>query len=101
MIGLHMADVPALINIALFAAIVGAAVVYLTAQARRSNHTETAELADTRGERISDLEDEIAEMREHIFRLDGQIEMLLSQRFDDLTEGIAEKVAEKVVEKIR
>jgi uncharacterized FlaG/YvyC family protein len=91
-------DLPGMINVALFAAIVGAAVIYLTAQARRSNQQETAELADTRGNKIEDLEDEIQEMREHIFRLDGQIELLLSQRFDELTDGIADKVADKVIQ---
>lgn len=94
-------DLPGMINVALFAAIVGAAVIYLTAQARRSNQQETAELADTRGYKIDDLEDEIQEMREHIFRLDGQIELLLSQRFSELTDGIAEKVADRVIEVIK
>ena len=94
-------DLPGLINVALFAGIVGAAVIYLTSQARKANQQETADLADTRGHKIQDLEDEIQEMREHIFRLDGQVELLLSQRFEELTDGIAEKVANKVIDVIK
>lgn len=94
-------DLPGLINVALFAGIVGAAVIYLTAQARKANHEETADLVVTRGIKIEDLEDEIQEMREHIFRLDGQVELLLSQRFDELTDGIADKVADKVIKVIK
>ena len=93
-------DLPGIINVAMFAAIVGAAVVYLTAQSRKTVHAETVELADTRGSKIEDLEDEIQEMKQHIFRLDGQIELLLSQRFDELTDGIADKVADKVMKVI-
>jgi uncharacterized FlaG/YvyC family protein len=93
-------DLPGMINVALFAAIVGAAVIYLTSQARKSNQQETANLANTRGNKIDDLEDEIQEMKEHIFRLDGQIELLLSQRFGELTDGIAETVADKVIQVI-
>ena len=94
-------DLPGLINVAMFAAIVGAAVVYLTAQSRKTVHAETVELADTRGEKIDDQQAEINELREHIFRLDGQVELLMSQRFEDLTEGIADKVAEKVIQVIK
>ena len=90
-------DLPGFINVMMFAAIVGAAVIYLTSQSRKTTHSETVELADTRGQRNDDLEAEIQEMREHIFRLDGQVELLLSQRFNELTDGIADKVAEKVV----
>jgi hypothetical protein len=104
-------DLSGIVNVVLFASIIGAAVIYLAAQARKSNHEETVELADTRGNKIDDLEDEIKEMkvshdaeiqemRDHMIRLDGQIELLTSQRFEDLAEGIASTVADKVVEKV-
>lgn len=93
-------DLPGLVNVAMFAAIVGAAVIYLTSQSRKAVHSETVELADTRGNKIDDQQIEIDELREHIFRLDGQVELLMSQRFEDLTDGIAEKVADKVIKVI-
>jgi predicted nuclease with TOPRIM domain len=87
-------DLPAFINIALFASIVGAAVIYMASMARKQSHSETAELASTRGSRIEDLEDEIKDLREHVSRLEGQVELVLSQKFDELADGIAVKIAE-------
>jgi peptidoglycan hydrolase CwlO-like protein len=91
-------DLPGFINVMMFASIVGAAVIYLTSQSRKAAHKETVELADTRGEKIDDLEARIVEMQEHIMRLDGQVELVLSKKFDELTDDIAEKVVEKVAE---
>jgi dephospho-CoA kinase len=91
-------DLAALINVAVFAAIVGAAVIYMASMARKQNHNAVKDLANTRGDKIEDQEGEIAELRERIIRLEGQVELVLSRKFDDLANDIAAKVADKLPE---
>ena len=45
---------------------------------------ETKNLADTRGERNDDFEHELDKMKQHQFKQDGKIELLMSNKFNAL-----------------
>jgi uncharacterized membrane protein len=97
------------LNVAIFAGVVGSAAIFIVSQQRRENHAETAELAGTRGEKIDDLQDDIRklresnkaemkEMRDHQLKQDGKIELLMSQKFNEMAASVAGQVMEKLEE---
>ena len=85
-------DVNVILNIILFSGIIAAAAIYITSQTRKENHAETKELADTRGEKIDDLQDEIDKMKQRMLKQDGKIELLLSAKFNELAVNTATQV---------
>jgi len=72
--------------------VVGAA-IYLKSTIQRTNNEELMALADTRGERIDDLEKELHEMREEMSEMRGKMKLLESLK--------AEEIAQRVVELIK
>ena len=85
-------DISPLINVALFALIIGAAVVYLASQSRRVTQQETADLAQTRGEKNSDLEKQLEAMSDRVTKQDGQIELILGRKFDKVINRLDTKI---------
>lgn len=73
-----------------FALIVVGAVVYLKSDAQKTNNSELRDLVDTRGQKIDDLEAEVADLRREMDELRGQMKLLESLK--------AEEIAQRVVE---
>ena len=66
-------DPSALINLFGFAAIVAAGVVYLRSTLVKQRNEELANLAETRGHRISDQDEKIRRLEESVAELRGQV----------------------------
>lgn len=67
-----------------------AGVTYLVSQYRRTNCEEAQELAETRGDRIKDLEDHMRRQDLRIAELQGQIDMLRKLKTNEIVDGVVE-----------
>lgn len=87
-----MNTVNALITVGATLVAIVAAAVWLRSSLVRQNQDELARLAQTRGERIEDLEKEVQELREHVLRLEGQVQALMSFKTEDVADAVEERL---------
>ena len=64
--------------------------VWLRSSLVRSRHEELEKLADTRGERITDLEKRVDDQTAHINRLEGKVDAALALKQEQIAEGVVE-----------
>lgn len=91
-------DITILLNSLVFAGIIAVAVVYLRSQVQRQAHREVEDLAETRGNRITDLQTEITEMKTVLDRMQGQIDGLYSLKTEEIIEGVNHGIRNLVIE---
>jgi len=77
------------LQIAVFVILGLAGVAYLVSLVRRDSHRETRDLAETRGERIDDLEDVVAALTERVTVLEAQIEAVESIKAKEIAVQVA------------
>lgn len=90
-------DITVLMNSLVFAGIIAVAVVYLRSQVQRQAHQEVEDLAETRGNRITDLQTEIADMQTVLARMQGQIDGLYSLKTEEIIEGVTNGIRDLVI----
>ena len=65
-------------------------IAWLRSQLVRQRHEELEELADTRGQRVEDLEKRLAEQNERILHLEGQMAAMLALKTSEIVSGVTE-----------
>ncbi len=81
-------DLQVAINLALFAGVVIAALVYARSQVAKQAQDETQDLADTRGKTISDLRVEIADLQDSLRNMEARLNVLEAMQTDEIIEGV-------------
>ena len=71
---------------------------YYSSEKRKVASKASNDLADTRGKRIEDLEDEITRMREQMQNQQGQIDMLRAFKTQEIISGVVEGLRNRGVE---
>ncbi len=84
-----MTEIPTLLQLLVFLLLGVSAVVYLWSKVRRESHMETRELADTRGDRIDDLEDEVRELKGKVEHLEGAMEAIQRLKASEIAVEVA------------
>lgn len=72
--------------------LIAVGVAWLRSRLAQQNCLEAAKLADTRGERIEDLEAHVKRQDLAIAELRGQIEMLRRLKVEEIVEGVVEGI---------
>lgn len=73
-----------------FAVIATGGLVWLRSSLVKSRHEELEKLADTRGERIRDLEATVKRQGEQIQRLEGKIDAVAGLKTEEIAQGVVE-----------
>jgi TolA-binding protein len=81
-------DPSALVNLLGFAAVVFAGVVYLRSALVKQRHEELEQLAETRGNRIEDLKEEVDKLRTEVANLSGQIQAIQGLKTTEIITGV-------------
>ncbi len=84
-----MDQIPTLVQIAVFVILGLSGAAYLVSIARKQSHRETRELADTRGQRIDDLEDEVTRLGRKVDHLEGALEAYQRIKADEIAVEVA------------
>ena len=77
------------LQIAVFVIVGVAGLAYLVSLVRRDSHRETKDLANTRGERIDDLEDLVESLTGRVTVLEAQIEAVESIKAKEIAVQVA------------
>ena len=81
-----------------FLLIIVLAVVYLRSEVRKANAAETEALVETRGKVNDDLREEVADLKNTVAEMQGQIDMLRSFKTQEITDGVIAGVKELIKE---
>lgn len=84
-----MLDFPSLLQWLVWVILGISGVVYLWAQVRRQSHREALSLAETRGARIDDLEDQVGRLREKVEHLQGSLEAYQRIKAEEIAVEVA------------
>lgn len=82
-------NIPAVLQVVVFVILGASGLVYLVSTIRRDSHRETRELADTRGDRIGDLEQEVIRLGRKVDRLTGTIEAYQRIKAEEIAVEVA------------
>lgn len=77
----------------LFSGIIAGAAVYVKSSVQRQRHEELKDLADTRGQRVEDLERDVRHLEGRVAELEGELRAYRSL----LEKGIAHGVAQELI----
>lgn len=81
-----------LIQVAGFAITVGLAAVWLRSALVKQRHEELENLAETRGERVTDLEARVTELQQKVAELQGQMTAMQSLKASEIADAVVEKL---------
>lgn len=81
-------DWPVVINMTLFASVLIGAAVYIRSGVQKQAHNEVENLAETRGEIITDLRTEVQQLKEQLSRMEGRIDALENMNTEAIIEGV-------------
>lgn len=84
-----MTDVPTVLQLLVWLLVGVSAIVYLWSSVRRESHTETRELATTRGDRIGDLETEVRKLKAKVASLEGSLAAYQSIKSEEIAVEVA------------
>lgn len=84
-----MDQIPAAIQITVFIILGVAGLAYLTSLVRRDSHRETRDLADTRGERITDLETQVGRLKTKVAKLEDYLAAYQSIKHEEIAVEVA------------
>ena len=77
------------LQVAVFVIVGIAGLAYLVSLVRRDSHRETKNLAETRGERIDDLEDEVAQLEGRVSALEAHIKAVETIKAKEIAVQVA------------
>ena len=89
---MHQGDIRFVLELLGFLAVVVGGLVWLRSEISKQRCAETQELADTRGDRIHDLEEHQKRMEIEIAELRGQVEMLRQLKTSEIVSGVVEGI---------
>jgi hypothetical protein len=84
-----MDQIPTFLQVAVFVILGAAGVAYLLSIIRKDSHQETKELAETRGDRIGDLEQEVVRLGRKVDHLEGALEAYQRIKADEIAVEVA------------
>jgi len=84
-----MDQIPTALQIAVFVILGVAGLAYLFSLTRRDSHRETRNLADTRGERIDDLEEVVERLKTKVAKLEDQYAAYQSIKHEEIAIEVA------------
>ncbi len=82
-------SLPPVLEIVVFAILGLSGAAYLFSILRKESHAETRELADTRGKRIDDLEEQVARLRDKVENLQGALEAYQRIKAEEIAVEVA------------
>lgn len=82
-------SIPTLLQIAVFVILGVVGMAYLGSLIRKDSHRETRELAHTRGDRIGDLEKEVARLGRKVDHLTGVLEAYQRIKAEEIAVEVA------------
>lgn len=74
------------------------AAVYIKSALVRQRHEELEDLAETRGQRVDDLKDKVADLSQRLATMEGKIEALEQLKVDQIVAGVVSGVREVLAE---
>ena len=77
------------LQIVVFVIVGVAGVAYLVSVVRRDSHRETKDLADTRGQRIDDLEEEVDRLKGKVAKLEDYLAAYQSIKHEEIAIEVA------------
>lgn len=84
-----MDQIPAVLQIVVFVVLGVAGLSYLASLVRRDSHRETRDLADTRGQRIDDLEEEVDRLKVKMAKLEDYLAAYQSIKHEEIATEVA------------
>ena len=81
-----------IIGLIVFVGTVAAAAVYIKSVVVKQQHEELKILADTRGDRIHDLETEVDELRREVAELRGQVAALQAFKASEIADEVVARL---------
>jgi uncharacterized membrane protein YhiD involved in acid resistance len=84
-----MDQIPDALQITVFIILGVAGLAYLFSLVRRDSHRETKDLADTRGERIDDLEETVARLKMKMAKLEDYLSAYQSIKHEEIAVEVA------------
>ncbi len=84
-----MDQIPVFLQVAVFVILGVSGLAYLASLVRRDSHRETKDLADTRGQRIDDLEEQVERLKTKMAKLEDYLAAYQSIKHEEIATEVA------------